>query len=176
MAEAADRGLVMIYTGDGKGKTTAAVGQALRALGHGYRVYMIHFMKGRDYGEFLAAEKLPLLTIDRAGRDTFVNRKNPDPIDIELAREGFARAGKAIKSGEYDLVVLDEINVAVDYGLIPEGELLDLLREKPPGVDLILTGRGASPELVKRADMVSEVLMIKHHYSNGVAGRKGIEY
>ncbi len=176
MVEAADRGLVMVYTGDGKGKTTAAVGQALRALGHGFRVYMIHFMKGRDYGEFLAAEKLPHLTIDRAGRDSFVNRKSPDPIDIELAREGFARAGKAIKSGDYDIVVLDEINVAVDYGLIPEADLLKLLEEKPPGVDLILTGRGASPELVKRADMVSEVLMIKHHYNAGVEGRKGIEY
>ncbi len=176
MAEAADKGLVMVYTGDGKGKTTAAVGQALRALGHGFRVYMIHFMKGRDYGEFLASEKLPHLTVDRAGRDTFVNRSNPDPLDIELAREGFARAVRAVKSGEYDLVVLDEINVAVDYGLIPEAELFTLLGEKPTGVDLILTGRGASPELIKRADMVSEVLMIKHHYNNGVEGRKGIEY
>ncbi len=176
MAEARDKGLVMVYTGDGKGKTTAAVGQALRALGHGFRVYMIHFMKGRDYGEFLAAEKLPRLTVDRAGRDSFVRRENPDPVDIELAREGFARAGKAIKSGEYDLVVLDEINVAVDFGLIAEADLFALLEEKPPGVDLIMTGRGASPELIKRADMVSEVLMIKHHYNNGVAVRKGIEY
>lgn len=176
MTEATDKGLVMVYTGDGKGKTTAAVGQALRALGHGFRVYMIHFMKGRDYGEFLAAEKLPRLTVDRAGRDTFVNRENPDPVDIELAREGFARAGRAIKSGEYDLVVLDEINVAVDYDLIPEADLFSLLEQKPPGVNLVLTGRGASPELIKRADMVSEVLMIKHHYNNGVPGRKGIEY
>ncbi|HOA36362.1 MAG TPA: cob(I)yrinic acid a,c-diamide adenosyltransferase [Bacillota bacterium] len=176
MVEETNKGLVMVYTGDGKGKTTAAVGQALRALGHGFRVYMIHFMKGRDYGEFLAAEKLPRLTVDRAGRDCFVNRENPDPVDIELAREGFSRAVKAVKSGDYDLVVLDEINVAVDYGLIPEAELLKLLEEKPPGVDLILTGRGASPELIKRADMVSEVLMIKHHYNSGVAARKGIEY
>ena len=176
MVEKKDKGLVMVYTGDGKGKTTAAVGQALRALGHGFRVYMIHFMKGRDYGEFLAAENLPRLTVDRAGRDSFVNRENPDPVDVELAREGFARAVKAVKSGEYDLVVLDEINVAVDYGLIPEAELLKLLEEKPPGVHLILTGRGASPELIKRADMVSEVLMIKHHYHSGVPARKGIEY
>ncbi len=175
-ANAKDKGLVMVYTGDGKGKTTAAVGQALRALGHGFRVYMIHFMKGRDYGEFLAAEKLPHLTVDRAGRDTFVKRNNPDPLDIELAREGFIRAAKAIKSGEYDLVVLDEINVAVDYGLIPEADMLGLLEEKPPDVDIILTGRGAKPELVKRADLVSEVLMIKHHYNDGVAQRKGIEY
>ncbi|MGI6601566.1 MAG: cob(I)yrinic acid a,c-diamide adenosyltransferase [Dethiobacteria bacterium] len=176
MGETAEKGLVMVYTGEGKGKTTAAVGQALRALGHGFSVYMVHFMKGRDYGEFLAAEKMPRLTIDRAGRDVFVNRDNPDPVDIELARDGFVRAGKAIYSGEYDLVVLDEINVAVDYGLISEEELFELLENRPPGVDLVLTGRGASPELVKRADMVSEVLMIKHHYNDGVEARKGIEY
>ena len=116
------------------------------------------------------------MTVVRAGRDVFVDRENPEPVDIELAREGFAGAKKAINGGEYDLVVLDEINVAVDYGLIPEKELLKMLEKKPPGIDLILTGRGASPELIKRADMVSEVLAIKHHYSNGVPGRKGIEY
>ena len=103
-------GLIMVFTGDGKGKTTAAVGQAIRALGHGFRVYMIHFMKGRDYGEFLATAQLPNLTMVRAGRDDFVNRDNPDPVDIELAQAGFAKARKAILSGEYDLVVLDEIH------------------------------------------------------------------
>ncbi|MEW5783814.1 MAG: cob(I)yrinic acid a,c-diamide adenosyltransferase [Bacillota bacterium] len=170
------RGLVMVYTGDGKGKTTAAVGQALRALGHGYRIYMIHFMKGRDYGEFLVSAYLPNWTVVRTGRDEFVDRENPAQVDIELARDGFERAKKAIFSGDYDLVVLDEINVAVDYGLIPEAELLALLAEKPAPISLILTGRGASPELVKRADMVSEVLAIKHHYDSGVPDRKGIEY
>ena len=170
------RGLVMVYTGNGKGKTTAAVGQALRAAGHGCRVYMIHFMKGRDYGEFLAAARLPNITVVRAGRDVFVNRGNPEQVDVELARDGFERARQAILGGEYDLVVLDEINVAVDFGLIPEAELLALLEQRPPGVDLVLTGRGASPELVKRADLVSEILSIKHHYDSGVPGRKGIEY
>lgn len=169
-------GLVMVFTGDGKGKTTAAVGQAVRALGHGYRVYMIHFMKGRDYGEFLATENLPNLTIDRAGRDCFVNREKPDPIDVELARDGFARAEKAILSGDYDLVVLDEINVAVDYGLIKEEELLELLDKKPKNVCVILTGRGAGTELVKKADMVSEILAIKHHYEQGAECCPGIEY
>lgn len=168
-------GLVMVFTGDGKGKTTAAVGQAVRALGHGYRVFMIHFMKGRDYGEFLALEKMPGLTLVRAGRDCFVSRDNPDPVDLELARAGFDRAGEAIRSGEYDLVVLDEINVAVDFGLLEEEELISLLREKPPGVTVILTGRGASPELVKAADMVSEVLAIKHHYALGADYESGIE-
>jgi len=169
-------GLVMVFTGNGKGKTTAAVGQAVRALGHGYRVYMIHFMKGRDYGEFLALEKMPNLTLVRAGRDCFVSREDPDPVDVDLARDGFARAGAAIRSREHDLVVLDEINVAVDFGLIEEDELFDLLRDKPDGVTVVLTGRGASQELVKRADMVSEVLAIKHHYEQGADCERGIEY
>ncbi|NLY39701.1 MAG: cob(I)yrinic acid a,c-diamide adenosyltransferase [Firmicutes bacterium] len=170
------RGLIMVYTGNGKGKTTAAIGQALRAHGQGYRIYIIHFMKGRDYGEFLASHYLPRWTVVRAGRDVFVDREKPAEIDIELAREGFAQAQKAIFSGEYDLVVLDEIIVAVDYGLIPEQELLQLLQEKPAAVHLVLTGRGASPELIKRADMVSEVVAIKHHYESGVPSCKGIEY
>jgi cob(I)alamin adenosyltransferase len=169
-------GLIMVFTGDGKGKTTAAVGQAIRALGHGYRVLMIHFMKGRDYGEFLATAQLPNLTIIRAGRDDFVNREKPDPVDIELAREGFKKAREALLSGDFDLIVLDEINVAVDYGLISEEELFKLLEEKPGAVTVILTGRGASAELVKRADMVSEILAIKHHYSQGADCCPGIEY
>jgi len=169
-------GLIMVFTGNGKGKTTAAVGQAIRALGHGYKVFMIHFLKGRDYGEFLATTQMPNLTVVRAGRDDFVNREKPDPIDVELARDGFARAEKAIMSGDYDLVVLDEINVAVDYGLVDENDLLKLLRNKPKKVTVILTGRNASVDLVKIADTVSEILAIKHHYEQGVECRRGIEY
>ncbi len=170
------RGLVMVYTGNGKGKTTAAVGQAVRALGHGFRVYMIFFMKGRDYGEYLAASYLPNLTVVKAGRDEFVNRDCPEPIDVELARDGFSQAKKVVLSGEYDLVVLDEIIVALDYKLISEKDLFKLIGKKPAGVDLILTGRGASPELIKRADLVSEILEIKHHYYQGQESRRGIEY
>lgn len=174
--ECKERGLVMVYTGEGKGKTTAAVGQAVRALGHGYRVFMIHFLKGRDYGEYLAASRLPNFTAVKAGRDVFVNRLKPDPVDVELAREGFNQAKKAVMGGEYDLVVMDEINVAVDYKLIPEKDLLKLLEKKPPGVDIVLTGRGATREVIKRADMVSEILAIKHHYACGIQSRRGIEY
>jgi len=169
-------GLIMVYTGDGKGKTTAAVGQAIRALGHGYRVFMIHFMKGRDYGEFLATDKMQNLILVRAGRDDFVSRDNPDPIDVELAENGFKQAEKAVMSGDYNLVVLDEINVAIDYGLIEESRLLELLKNKPQHVAVVLTGRNASPELVKVADTVSEVLAIKHHYDTGADCCKGIEY
>jgi len=174
--EQGKRGLVMVYTGEGKGKTTAAVGQAVRALGHGWRVYMIHFMKGRDYGEHLAARRLPGLTMVKAGRDSFVNRDNPDPVDVQLAREGFRQAREAVFSGEYDLVVLDEINVAVDFRLIPLEDLLELVEQKPKELDLILTGRYAHPEIIKRADMVSEILNIKHHYDSGVESRRGIEH
>jgi len=169
-------GLIMVFTGDGKGKTTAAVGQAVRALGHGYRVFMIHFMKGHDYGEFLATAQMPNLTVVRAGRDGFGNREKPDPIDVELVRDGFARAEKAIMSGDYDLVVLDEINVAVDYGLVDENDLLKLLKKKPREVTVILTGRNASIEIIKIADTVSEILAIKHHYEQGVESCRGIEY
>lgn len=169
-------GLIMVFTGDGKGKTTAAVGQAIRALGHGYKVFMIHFMKGRDYGEFLATDKMQNLTLVRAGRDDFVSRENPDPVDVDLAKNGFEKAEKAVMSGDYNLVVLDEINVAVDYGLIEESRVLDLLKSKPQHVALVLTGRNASPELVKMADTVSEVLAIKHHYETGADCCKGIEY
>ncbi len=169
-------GLIMVFTGEGKGKTTAAVGQAIRALGHGYSVFMIHFMKGRDYGEFLATAQIPNLTLIRAGRDDFVSRDEPDPIDVELALDGFAQAEKAVMSGAYDMVILDEINVAVDYGLIDEEKVLNLLRNKPKKVAVVLTGRGASPELVKMADMVSEVLAIKHHYEHGADCCQGIEF
>lgn len=173
---AGERGLIMVYTGPGKGKTTAAVGQAIRALGHGYRVYMIHFMKGRDYGEFLSLENFSSATVVKAGRDEFVKRGDPDPVDLELAKKGFTQASEALQSKVYDIVVLDEINVAMDFDLIPVQEVVDLLRNKPAGVDVILTGRNAPAEIIDVADLVSEVKEIKHHYQAGVNSRKGIEY
>ena len=171
------RGLVQVYTGNGKGKTTAAFGQALRAVGQGYRVYILQFMKGRKYGEFLAAERyLPNLTIELTGLDSFVMRDNPAPADIELARQGLELAKKAIAAKRYDMVILDEINVAVDFKLVPLTEVLDIVRSKPPELDLILTGRYANPEIVALADLVSEVREIKHHYAAGIKDRAGIEY
>ena len=128
------KGLIQVYTGNGKGKTTAAFGQALRAIGQGFRVCIIQFMKGRKYGEFLAGEKyLPNLTIHLSGLDSFVMRENPAPLDIELARRGLALARKAITSGEYDMVILDELNVAADFKLIPLDEVIDLIKSKPSG-------------------------------------------
>lgn len=171
------KGIVQIYTGNGKGKTTAAFGQALRAIGQGYRVCVIQFMKGRKYGEFLAGEKyLPNLTIHLAGLDSFVMREKPAPLDIELARQGLALARKAIASGDYDMVILDEINVAADFQLIPLEEVIDLVKSKPAAVDLILTGRYAPPEVIALADTVSEIREVRHHYNAGVKERAGIEY
>jgi cob(I)alamin adenosyltransferase len=172
-----DRGLVMVVTGNGKGKTTAAFGQALRAIGQGYNVFVLQFMKGRKYGEFIAAEKyLPRLTIKMSGLDSFVMRDNPAAIDIELAQKGLAEAGKAIRSGKYDMVILDEINVALDFKLIDLKEVIKLVKNKPAGLDLILTGRYAPKEIIKLADTVSEVQEIKHHYNAGIKDRAGIEY
>lgn len=170
-------GLVIVLTGNGKGKTTSAFGQALRAVGQGYRVFILQFMKGRDYGEFVAAEKfLPRLTIRRSGLDSFVMRDNPAPVDIELARQGFDLAKKAIASGKYNMVILDEINVAVDFKLIALEDVIDLIKNKPPALDLILTGRYAAKEIIKLADTVSEIKEIKHHYAAGIKDRAGIEY
>ena len=176
-AASANRGLVIVITGNGKGKTTAAFGQALRAVGQGYKVFIMQFMKGRDYGEFVAAEKyLPRLTIRRSGLDSFVMRDNPAPVDIELARQGFESAKKAISSDKYQMVILDEINVAVDFKLIALEDVIALIKNKPPALDLILTGRYAAKAIVKLADTVSEVKEIKHHYAAGIKDRAGIEY
>jgi cob(I)alamin adenosyltransferase len=172
-----DRGLVMVITGNGKGKTTAAFGQALRAIGQNYHVFVLQFMKGRKYGEFIAAEKyLPRLTIRMSGLDSFVMRDNPAAIDIELAKKGLDTARKAIMSGKYDMVILDEINVALDFKLINLKEVIDLIKNKPPALNLILTGRYAPEGIIKLADTVSEVKEIKHHYAAGVKDRAGIEY
>lgn len=173
----AARGLVMVITGNGKGKTTSAFGQALRAIGQGCKVFIMQFMKGRDYGEYVAAEKyLPRLTVRRSGLDSFVMRDNPAPVDIELARQGFEEAKKAVASGKYNMIILDEINVAVDFKLIGLQDVLDLIKNRPPQVDLMLTGRYAPKEIIKLADMVSEVKEIKHHYAAGIKDRAGIEY
>ena len=174
---AANRGLVIVITGDGKGKTTSAFGQALRAVGQGYKVYMMQFMKGRNYGEFKAARRcLPSLTIRRSGLDSFVMRGSPAPVDIELARKCFESARTAIASGRYDMVILDEINVAADFKLIELADLIQLIQSRPPGLDLILTGRYAAREVIRLADTVSEIKDIKHHYAAGIKGRAGIEY
>ena len=172
-----EKGFIQVYTGNGKGKTTAALGLALRAVGHGLKVLIIQFMKGNiNYGELESSKKLsPSLTIKQMGRETFVSKTNPDPIDIRLAQDGFALAKKMIADKEYDIVILDEINVAIDYGLILLSDLLQVIDSKPETVELILTGRNAKPEILEKADLVTEMVELKHYYKNGVSAREGIE-
>jgi cob(I)alamin adenosyltransferase len=169
--------MIQVYTGDGKGKTTAALGQALRALGHGYKVFMIQFLKGRTYGELITCSNcLPDFTIVMSGRDEFVTKGAPEEIDIRMAREGFDLAHKVAAEGKHEMLILDEINIALDYGLIPLRELLDFLDSCPEDMEIVCTGRYAPPELIERADLVSEIKEIKHHYQRGVGMRKGIEF
>jgi cob(I)alamin adenosyltransferase len=177
MGERMERGLVQVYTGNGKGKTTAALGIALRAVGHGLKVLIIQFMKGSPSGELEASQKLsPYLTIRRAGRETFIQRDKIDPSDLKIAQEGFLEAKRSIENQEYDVVILDEINVAIDFGLIPLSGLLQIIDSRPEGVELILTGRNANPEILEKADLVTEMVEGKHYHNKGVPARKGIEW
>ena len=172
------KGLIQIYTGDGKGKTTSALGLAFRAWGHGYKTKIIQFMKGQiNYGE-LKASKLTggMIEIVQCGRAEFVDRENPDPVDIELAQKALKLAEEELKKNEVDILVLDEINCAIDFGLISLEQVLELVKKKPENMELILTGRWAKPELVEIADLVTEMRPIKHYWEKGVKGREGIEF
>ncbi len=171
------QGLVQVYTGEGKGKTTCAFGLALRAVGQGFQVYLIQFLKGQDTGELRAARRLaPELTVQGFGRPGMVNLKNPAPEDLALAQEALNLAREVIAAGEHDLVILDEINVAVAYNLIPLEEVLDMVRRRPPWVEVVLTGRAAPPELLEAADLVTEMVPVKHYWEAGVKARRGIEW
>jgi cob(I)alamin adenosyltransferase len=170
-----EKGFIHIYTGPGKGKTTAAIGLGLRAAGAGLKVYMIQFMKGRRYSELDAVENLQNFTIVQFGRDEFVSKEKPEQIDIDLAQDGFKHFKDIVKNEKYDMIILDEINVAVDFNLIAVKDVLKIIEKKPENLELILTGRYAHPELVKIADLVTEMLEIKHPYQEGVEARKGID-
>ena len=170
------KGYVHVYTGNGKGKTTAAIGLGIRATGVGLKVLMIQFMKGRRYSELNALQQIKNFTVIQFGRDEFVSKEKPEQIDIDLARKGLAYAKDVIQKNIYDLVILDEINVALDYHLILFEDVVRLLKEKPEHLELVLTGRFASPDLIKLADVVSEILEIKHPYQKGVTSRKGIDW
>lgn len=171
-----EKGLVQVYTGNGKGKTSASFGLALRAVGRGLKVYVIQFIKGGfDYGELHVVDKLPGLTLEAFGRGTFVSEKKPDVVDIGLARQALAKAQEIMK-GDVDVLILDEINVAVNLKLIGIKEVLELIRKKPEHMELVLTGRKAPVEIVQAADLVTEMIEIKHPYNSGFKARKGIEY
>jgi len=172
-----DEGLIQVYTGPGKGKTTAALGQALRAAGRGLKVYIIQFIKGGfDYGELYIIDRIPNVTLRAFGRGRFITGGKPAKEDVEQAVEALKLAKEVVKSGEYDVVILDEVNVALYYKLIPLEEVLKLMDEKPKHVELVLTGRKAPREVIEKADLVTEMVEIKHPYQKGKPPRLGIEY
>jgi cob(I)alamin adenosyltransferase len=172
-----EKGLVQVYTGDGKGKTSAAFGLALRAIGRGLKVYIVQFIKGGfDYGELYIVDKLPNLTLKAFGRGRFVTQQPPDEKDVTLAEEAFNLAKKVVESGEYDMVILDEINVALNLKLISLEKVLKLIKDKPKHVELVLTGRYAPNEIIEVADLVTEMKEVKHPYRKGCQARKGIDY
>ena len=177
MTEKNGKGLVHVFTGNGKGKTTAALGAILRALGHGLRAYIVFFMKGDyPYGEFSTLSKLPNIDMASFGFRHLTDPANIKPEEIEQAKLALSAARKAVLSGSYDLAVLDEVNVAVALGLIELGEVIKLIGDRPPNVELILTGRYADSKLIAMADVVTEMVKIKHPYDEGILARKGIEY
>ena len=169
------KGYVHVYTGDGKGKTTAAMGLALRAAGAELKVFIAQFIKSGDYSEIRAIRRLSdLITVEQYGHGRFIEGK-PSVEDIRAAAKGVERLKSILASGTYTVVIIDEGNVAVRYGLVTLEDLLDLIRLKPDDVELVITGRDADPELIERADLVTEMKEIKHYYRKGVSARVGIE-
>lgn len=171
------KGYIHVYTGNGKGKTTAALGLAVRAAGHGFKTYFGQFLKGQDYGELAAVRKLsPLITIEQFGRKGFIHvTENPDQEDIDRARQGLDRCLEMMLSRNYRIIVLDEVNVAAHFRLFSEKDIHDFLDAKPEDVEVILTGRYAPQSIIDRADLVTEMKEIKHYYKQGIPARIGIE-
>jgi cob(I)alamin adenosyltransferase len=171
------RGYVQVYTGNGKGKTTAALGLALRAAGSGFRTYIGQFMKGQRYGELRSVKMLaPFVKIEQFGRRTFLHvTKDPDPDDVRRARRGLDRCRAAMLSGRYDIVVLDEVSVAVHFNLLSAAAVVSVIDERPVSVELVLTGRYAPPAVIRKADLVTEMREIKHYYRRNIPARRGIE-
>jgi cob(I)alamin adenosyltransferase len=171
------KGLVEVFTGDGKGKTSAALGVVLRALGHGFHVCIIHFMKGNfPYGEQKMLAQFSNVTLAVFGRTSFVDPNNPEEEDRKEAKRALDAGREAMLSGKYDLVVLDEVNVASAWGLVGLDEVIRLIKDKPEHVELILTGRYADRKLIELADLATEMLMIKHPFDKGVEARAGLDY
>jgi cob(I)alamin adenosyltransferase len=171
------KGYIQVYTGNGKGKTTAALGLAFRAMGGGLKTYIGQFMKGRAYSELNAAKIMSVyITIEQYGKKDFMRvKEHPDPEDVKIAQAGMVKAQKAMLSHKYDIIVLDEINTAHFFHLITLNEMLDFIKAKPDGVELIFTGRYAPQEVIDAADLVTEMVEVKHYYKKGTNSRQGIE-
>ena len=169
------KGYVHVYTGDGKGKTTAAIGLAIRAAGAGMRVYIAQFVKGMHYSELDALDRYAdRITLKQYGRDCFI-KKEPEQEDIRAARQGLEEVKGILASGDYQMVILDEANIATWYNLFSPDELVELVQSKPESVELVITGRNADPKIIALADLVTEMKEIKHYYNRGVKARAGIE-
>jgi cob(I)alamin adenosyltransferase len=169
------KGYVQVYTGKGKGKTTAAIGLAIRSLGAGWRVFIAQFLKAGEYSEHKALAKFSdHLTIKTYGRNVFIKGR-PEDEDIRLAQAAYEEIAEIVASGRYNLVILDEANVAVHYELITVDQILDLVDRRAEGVELVITGRYAHPHLIDRADLVTEMREVKHYYQRGVKARRGVE-
>jgi cob(I)alamin adenosyltransferase len=170
------KGYIQVYTGNGKGKTTAAFGLALRAIGAGKKVFFAQFVKGKVYSEIKAVKDfLSAITVKQFGLECFIRRK-PSRADIDMARKGFEEVTEIIASGIYDVVVLDEANIALYYNLFTVKELIQVLKMKPAATEIIITGRYAPQEIIDMADLVTEMKEIKHYYARGIEARIGIEY
>jgi cob(I)alamin adenosyltransferase len=169
------KGYIHIYTGNGKGKTTAALGLAIRAAGAGLQVFLAQFIKGKQYSELNALKRLEdLITVEQFGLPRFINGK-PSESDVEAARLGLEKLKSSMLSGRFDMIIIDEGNVAVTYGLLTKQDLLDLIVMKPEAVELVITGRDALPEIIDQADLVTEMKAVKHYFNKGVDARVGIE-
>jgi cob(I)alamin adenosyltransferase len=171
-------GKIQVFTGEGKGKTTAAVGLAVRAIGRGFKVFMVQFLKapGTSGEQITFASLSPMITIKSMGREGFIFQRGCEPVDVEMAKQALQEASTAMLSGKFDVIILDEVNIAEHLGLIDVQDILDLMNAKPDNVELVLTGRYAHPKIIDRADVVLEMKKIKHHFDNGVRARIGIEY
>jgi cob(I)alamin adenosyltransferase len=167
--------MIQVYTGDGKGKTTAALGLAIRAAGAGKHVFIGQFIKGLEYSELRSLKKFKNIKVEQFGRGCFIKRK-PGLKDIELATAGLNKIRDIVKKQKFDLIILDEINVALDLGLLESEEVLKLVKKIPKKIELVLTGRNAPAELIKTADLVSEIKEVKHYFRKGQVARRGIEF
>jgi cob(I)alamin adenosyltransferase len=168
-------GYLQVYTGTGKGKTTAAFGTAMRSVLHGGRVFFAQFIKMSETAELLVPDYFSNFTIMQFGEGFFLDRE-PTEDDRRLAEEGLSKCLAVMSSGEYDLVVMDEVNVAIHYGLLDPAIVVAAVKSRAPGTEVICTGRNAPPELIEAADLVTEMRKIKHYFDRGVSAREGIEY
>jgi cob(I)alamin adenosyltransferase len=171
------RGMVEVFTGEGKGKTSAALGMILRALGHGLRIHIVFFMKGSfPYGEQKTLSQLPNVTFKKFGFETFCDPANIKLEEKEQAQDALLASREAMLSGDYDMVILDEVNVATGWKLIDISQVVQLIKDRPENVELILTGRHADPRIIELADVVTNMAKVKHPYDRGILSRKGLDY